>query len=314
MSKTGKVILVVIGGVILVGVITVWSYFSLIRYRSSSTEPLNISLSSKFSQVSGQSTGRAEAADSISAPGLGSGVRPLSAPTPPSNGIKRLVIKTGNLSVVVKDVRMGIQKIAEYAEKNGGFVVASTVSKSGSAPVGTITIRIPSDTFDSGIREVKSFGEVVSEYTQGEDVTAEYVDLDAELRNLKATEEQFLTILKQATRIQDILEVQNQLSSIRGQIQVIQGRIQYLQKSADLSSLTITLSTDPAELPIVEKNTNHWKPGIVLKEAIRSLIEVGKELVNALIWIAIFTPLWGLLLSILFVVRQRIRQKKMSVK
>lgn len=295
MSQTGKIILGVMLGVVLIGAIGVhYVYKHYDRYATSS-QSAAIGGYGRAEEYEGQGamdavSGPAAANYSLRAPGMPA---PITPPAP-VDAVKRLVIKTGSMSVVVKDVRIGIQKIAEYAEKNGGFVVSSNISQRGNAPYGTIMIRIPSDKFDAGVSEVKTFGEVTSEDTRGEDVTAEFVDLDSQIRNLKATEEQFLAIMKQATKIEDILNVQNQLSNIRGQIQVIQGRMNYLQKSADLSSLTITLSTDPSVLPIVEKQGNQWKPWVEVKEAARELIEVGKGIVSLFIWVLVFTPVWDL--------------------
>jgi hypothetical protein len=239
---------------------------------------------------------------------------PSEAPQIAANEIKRMVVKTGTMSIVVKDVRLGIKKVAEYAEKNGGFVVSSNISQSGNAPYGTIAIRIPSEKFDASLGEAKSLGEVVSEFTQGEDVTGEYYDLDAQLRNLQATEQQFLAIMKQATKIQDILDVQNELTEVRGRIEQIQTRMKVLKQTADYSSLTITLSTDPSVLPVVETQGEKWKPLAEAKEAARDLLDLGKDLVSVVIWVAVFTPVWGFVLIIAFVIWRKVRKGKVEVK
>jgi hypothetical protein len=244
----------------------------------------------------------------------------IARPAPAPNGLvapqvpERMIIRNGAMSVVVKDVRGSIEKISSYAQQNGGFVVSSNISQSGNAPLGTVIIRIPVDKFDASISEVKSYGEVLNENTQGQDVTAQYVDLDAQLKNLQATEQQFLAILKQATKIQDILDVQNQLTNVRGQIESIQGQLKYLRESAQLSSLTINFSTDPSVLPVVEKQGEQWKPWAQVKDAARSLIEVGKGIVNFLIWVLVFIPVWGSIIIIILIVRWRMRAKKMMSK
>ncbi len=227
-------------------------------------------------------------------------------PTPVSSNevrlVERLIIKTGEISVVVKDVPVTIKSIANYAEKNGGFVVNSQISKSGLAPYGEITVRIPSKEFEKGILEVKSLGDVQRENVVGQDVTEEYVDLDSRLRNLMATEKQFLAILAKAEKITDILAVQRELSDVRSNIEVLQGRMKYLKTSADMSSLTVYLSTDPSVLPTIE-DSNEWKPLAVLKAAVRGLIVVGKSLANLVIYFAVFIPLWILIALVVWVVR-----------
>lgn len=203
----------------------------------------------------------------------------------------RMIIKTGSLAMVVKDVKSGVAAITQYAEKNGGFVVSSNVRKQGVAPYGEITIRIPSKLFDKGVADLKSMGQVESEQVNGQDITEEYVDLTAQLKNLRAAEEQFLVIMKQATQINDILSVQRELTNIRGQIERIQGQMKYLEQSAKLSTISAYLSTDPDVLPAVDQQ-DKWKPLGQVKSAARSLLSVGKGLANLIIWLIIYIPLW----------------------
>jgi len=203
----------------------------------------------------------------------------------------RMIIKTGSLAMVVEDVKAGIAIITQYAEKNGGFVVSSNVSKQGVAPYGEITIRIPSKLFDKGVTDLKTIGEVESEQVNGQDVTEEYVDLTSQLKNLRAAEDQFLFIMKQATQINDILAVQRELTNIRGQIERIQGQMKYLEQSAKLSTISAYLSTDPDVLPAVDQQ-DKWKPWGQVKSAARSLLSVSKGLVNFVIWVAVYIPLW----------------------
>ncbi|HYE59878.1 MAG TPA: DUF4349 domain-containing protein, partial [Candidatus Kapabacteria bacterium] len=164
----------------------------------------------------------------------------------------------------------------------------------GIAPTAYVTVRIPAKEFDAGVTATKQLGEVKSEHVSGQDVTAEYVDLEAQIRNLRATEQQFLTIMQRATQIQDVLAVQRELSIVRGQIEQIQGRMKYLSESAEMSTLTINLSTDAASLPVIDQK-EAWKPLAVAKDALRSLLNLGKAFVNFLIWFAIYFPLWALL-------------------
>jgi hypothetical protein len=221
----------------------------------------------------------------------------------------RLIIKTGTLSMVVKDVREAVSAIAQYATKNAGFVVMSSVDKRELALYGQITIRIPAEVFDVGVSEVKQMGEVKSEIVNGQDVTEEYTDLGAQLNNLKATETQFLAIMQKAVKIEDILAVQRELTIVRGQIEGIQGRMKYLKENAQMSTLTVQLSTDPSVLP-VQDDQNVWKPWAEVKDAVRSLIGVGQGLVNVIIWIAVYIPVWVLIFVVVWTVKHYYRKNK----
>ncbi|OGH87563.1 MAG: hypothetical protein A3J93_03500 [Candidatus Magasanikbacteria bacterium RIFOXYC2_FULL_42_28] len=231
------------------------------------------------------------------------------APTAADATVERMVVKTGALSVVVKDVAEAIKTISQYAVKQKGYIVASNVYKRGLAPYGTLTIKIPAVNFDSGLNEIKALGEVVSNSVNGQDVTEEYVDLDAQLKNLQATEKQFLTILNKAVKIEDILAVQRELTQVRGQIEQLQGRMKYLKSSADMSTITVDLATDPSVLPSVD-NSKTWKPWAIVKEATRSLLAAGKSLVNFLIWLVVFVPVWAVIALVVWVVAKVVNKIK----
>ncbi|OGH80118.1 MAG: hypothetical protein A3G08_02710 [Candidatus Magasanikbacteria bacterium RIFCSPLOWO2_12_FULL_47_9b] len=230
---------------------------------------------------------------------------------PDDGSVNRLIIKTGSLSMVVEDVAQTIADISAFAGQEKGFVVASQISQADIAPSGSITIRIPSARFDAAVAAVSNMGEVENRSVNGQDVTEEYVDLDAQLGNLRAAESQFLEIMKKAIRIDDILAVQRELTTVRAHIEQIEGRMKYLKQSADLSTLTVYLSTDPEGLPAID-DSDSWKPIAVVKEAMRSLTDLGKGLVSAIIWVVIYIPLWLLLFLVVYLVRRVIRRKRMQ--
>ena len=238
-------------------------------------------------------------------------VAPSAAPSPGAQ-IDRMIIKNGALSLVVKDVKESIKAVSDYAVKQGGFVVSSNVYKNGLIPYGTIEVRVPAAKFDAGLTEVKALGEVVSESANGQDVTEEYVDLDAQLRNLRATEAQFLAIMAKAVKIEDILNVQRELTNVRGDIERLQGRMKYLKQSSDLSTITVNFATDPAVLPSYD-NSTQWKPWAEVKAAARALLEFGKGLVNLLIWLVIFVPIWAIIAVVVWLVVRVVNKIKNKV-
>jgi len=224
------------------------------------------------------------------APAFGSAVSTKGAVSA-NIGTERMIVKTADISLVVPDVYKTAKDITDFAGQNEGFVVNSYIYKMGLSPVGTVTIKIPGAKFESSLEALKKYGEVKGERSSGDDITEEYVDLDAQLKNFKAVEVQYLQILAKAQKISDILEVQRELTNVRSNIERLQGRMKFLKQSTDLASITIQMATDPENLPTYDEQ-NKWKPLAVVKEAIRALTDAGKQVVNFIIWIVIFIPVW----------------------
>ena len=173
------------------------------------------------------------------------------------------------------------------------------------APNATVVIRVPVQSFNEIVSQIKSVGEVRSESINGQDVTEEFVDLEAQLKNLRATETQFLEIMKRATQIQDILAVQRELMNVRSSIESMEGRMKYLSESADYSTITVYLSSDSSSLPIVD-SSDEWKLVGEIKEALRSLLEFGKEFVSIVIRVVIFAPVWGAVALIVWLISKNV--------
>ncbi|MCS6849391.1 MAG: DUF4349 domain-containing protein [Anaerolineae bacterium] len=199
---------------------------------------------------------------------------------------QRLIIRTAELTIVVKDTQEQMSALAKLAEEFGGFVVSSSASRvQDDALQGYITLRVDATRFDEAMNRIRALAvEVRSESVRGEDVTAEYVDLDARLRNLEATEAQLQKILEQATTTEDVLAVYRELTQIREQIEQIKGRMKYLSQSAALATISVTLIPDALAQPI---QVGGWRPEGVAKSAVEALIATLQGLASLLIWLVI---------------------------
>jgi len=220
-----------------------------------------------------------------------------------NQGAERIVIKNGNLSIVVVDPPKSMDAISQMAQEMGGFVVSANLYKeqlsSGiEVPRASITIRVPAERMDEAFRRIRaqSNQDPLSENISSQDVTSDYVDLQSRLKNLEAAEAELTEIMQEATKTEDVLAVYNQLVSIREQIEVIKGQIKYYDESAALSAISIELIADEAVQPI---EIGGWQPQGVLKNAVEALIRSLQFLANAIIWIVIYVlPV----LAILFVI------------
>lgn len=209
--------------------------------------------------------------------------------------IERLVIHNADLSIVVSDVNARMKDIQVLAEQLGGFVVSSnlyqtqvyTPTQYVDVPQATVTIRVPSEKLDEALDAIKKgVVEVQSETRSGQDVTAEYVDLQSRLKNLEATEVQLNKILENATDTQDVLDVFNQLTAIREQIELVKGQMKYYQESAAMSAINITIVAEATIQPI---EVGGWKPQGVARDAIQDLIYFFQSFINWLIRFVLYT-------------------------
>ncbi|MFC1908817.1 DUF4349 domain-containing protein [Chloroflexota bacterium] len=174
---------------------------------------------------------------------------PAPSPAPPlydeadrAQDTERKIVRTGDLSLVVEDVLDAIEQISRSTDSFNGYIVSSRSWQEGERLIGAITVRIPAGYFNDAVRVFRGLAvEVTSESTSSKDVTEEYVDLSAKLRNLEATEEQLLRLMEKADKVEDILNVQRELSRTRGEIEQIKGRMQYLERTSETSLIEIRL-------------------------------------------------------------------------
>lgn len=167
--------------------------------------------------------------------------------TPPTT-IERKIVRNGDLQLESDSPEQSQQKISAIAESKGGFVVESQQSSSDSRTttrdVVTMTVRVPSAKFTEALDEIrKTASRVVVETVKSDDVTEEFIDIEAQLKAKKALEAQFLEIMKRANTVEDALNVQSELAEVRGEIEKIEGRKRFLENQTSFSTIKIRLQT-----------------------------------------------------------------------
>jgi hypothetical protein len=153
-------------------------------------------------------------------------------------------------------------------------------------PEAQITIRVPVENLEAALDQIKKdVIEVRTETRSGQDVTAEYVDLQSRLKNLEAAEAQLNEILKNATDTTDVVNIFNQIVSYREQIEVIKGQIKYYDEAAALSAISVRILAEETVKPLV---IGKWEPKGVALEAVQDLINFLKGFVDFLIRFVIY--------------------------
>ena len=222
----------------------------------------------------------------------------------------RVIIYTGDISLVIQDTQESVDTITALASEMGGFVSGSSVYERNEVLQGSITVRVPADRYQDTLAQLREMAiRVERENSTTQDVTEEFTDLQARKTNLEFTEEALQQLLEERQRVgstSDILEVYRELTSIRGQIEQIEGRLRYLANQSALSTITIQLTPDVLYQPV---SIAGWEPQGVAKEALQSLVAALQGLVNVLIWGIVFVlPLLLVLLIPVVIVALVIRR------
>ncbi len=182
------------------------------------------------------------------------------------SSMERKMVRNSSVDLVVQKPAEAAEKIRELAEGLGGFLVSSQVSGGSNAGGAALTIRVPAAKFEEARAEIRKLGlRVESEKVDAQDVTRQFVDEDANLRNLRAEEAQYLSILKQAHTVKDTLAVTDKLSDVRGQIEQQQAEFNALAKQTETVAIAVSLRAE-AEAQV---SGLHWRPLYQMKLALR---------------------------------------------
>jgi Domain of unknown function (DUF4349) len=179
---------------------------------------------------------------------------PAGPPPPPPRGSaaaaedndeSRKLVRTGAMDLIVSNPTEAAEKIRRLAENSGGFLVSSRVGGEQEAAGAEVVVRVPTARFEEVRGEIRKLGlRVESDRLEAQDVTRDYVDREARLRNLRAQERQYLTILKHAATVKDTLEVTDKLDGVRSEIDQQQAEFEALSKQVENVALTVTLSSE----------------------------------------------------------------------
>lgn len=211
------------------------------------------------------------------------------------------IIKNGNLNLRVDSVDRASEKISEIAKSKEGEVFLSNFNQRGTnTKSGNVTIKVPVKNFENTFSELKKIAiVVVTESTSGTDVTEQYVDLQAQLKNKQAEEQSYVRLLDQAQKMEDIIAITRQLSTVRGEIERIQGRVRYMDSQTDMSTISVALSED-TNVTIVDS----WRPWQVVKESARELIKSVQSWIDFIIKLVIIVVpvilLYGIILYMFY--------------
>ncbi|MFI5253842.1 MAG: DUF4349 domain-containing protein [Candidatus Limnocylindrales bacterium] len=261
---------------------------------------------------------RVDAGSGVSGPGGAESAPAASAGQPPDQSVGQsadsaLIVRTGSLDLEVKDFDTALAKARTAIVGMGGYIGQSQMALKGDQPYGSVTYRVPVARWDDAVAALKALSsKVVSEQSQAVEVTKSVVDLEAHIANLQATEQQLLTIMSKAVKISDILDVQGQLTTVRGDIEQLVAERDGLKDQAAYGTLTVGWS-----VPVVAAVTvaqQGFDPAKIVDSAVAQLVQLGQGLLTAGIWLAIVglpVLIGGLLvLGVLFLIARWLGRRR----
>jgi hypothetical protein len=222
-----------------------------------------------------------------------------------------LIVRTGQLDLQVADLEAAIRDAESAVTAVGGYVAGSQRSGEADKASASVMFRIPAARWTEALDALRKLGtKVLAEQTSSQEVTAQVVDLGARLANLRVTEAALQGIMDKATKIPDVLAVQEQLTGVRQQIEELTAQQQTLQDQAALGTLTVSFTPPPAVA--VTQVREGWDPAREIDQAAAALVGLGQGLAGAGIWLLIVgVPIFlavGLLALVALVVVRRIRR------
>lgn len=211
---------------------------------------------------------------SIGAPEIGDTV------TSPRDSSAADIVRYGNISLEVPDVEVALTRVTNLVEKAGGYLSASSRSGEDENLYLSATFRVPEAKFSDVMASLRAEGEILHEDVSSYEVTMQVVDLEARLKNLRASEDAFLELLGRAESVADVVAVQSELSRIRGDIESFDSQLNALRDQVEMSSINVAM-----QLPVspVDVASGDFNLGYELSNALANLINVGRAVLIAAI-------------------------------
>jgi hypothetical protein len=232
-------------------------------------------------------------------PGTQGGAVPSIEGLPP---LSPTVIRTANLEVEVDRDGLGgaLDQATNVAVAYGGFVVSSSVQGE-EARTGSLVLRIPAQSFDAAVTDLRRLGRIEEQRISSDEVGAEFIDLEARQRNLEAQERQILQLMREASTISETIRVQQVLERIQLEIERIEGRLRFLEDQTALATISLHLVEEGAPVPESEG---------VIARAWDAAVEGFMTIIAALILVLGYTAPFAIAGGVALVVYLRMRRRR----
>lgn len=206
----------------------------------------------------------------------------------------RMVVYTASISLKVEKVESAITSLQQLTQKYKGYIASVYTG----AEDGSITIRVPQAAFIDAVAEVETLGKVQSRNVNGDDVSEKYVDLQAQLTNVKRQEARLQEILGLAKTVAEVLTVEQELARVRGAVESLTGQINYLNSRVELATITVYINQAPAKQAA-------WMPELDLSGPVKTGAQILFTLVEGMITLIVALGPFAVIIAMIYYIYRR---------
>lgn len=231
--------------------------------------------------------------------------------TTTSSGLQPLIARTAKISLYVTDVDKAAAVVGRVAARNAGDVFSSDISNgdgAASQPGGNMEIRVPAGRFDAAMEALMQAGTVRERSSSAEDLTGDITDSGAKLRNLRRTEADIRGIMDRSGSVAQIMDAENQLSTVREQIETLESELKDMRGRVAYATIDVDMQEQVKTAPVTptasSQLTSAWH------DAVASLSALTISLVATVLWLVVFIPYFAAIAAIVWLVYAQIRRGK----
>lgn len=235
------------------------------------------------------------------------GLQTASPATEASSDISRKIITTHDIFIEVSGFEEAFRKIAKLAQENGGYTTATNRNAyDDGTPSGEVKMRVPLSKVDAVLEEVRKLGKVKREGSTGEDITDQYIDMEARLKNERAAEVRLLAVMQKSTaKVADIIAVESELTRVRGEIESMEARKRNWDLQTQTVAINVSVQAQAGAMPAFGKV---WRP---IRTAFRDGVESFAESLHwAVVFIGAAVPWLALIFIFFFLLVKAVKRKK----
>lgn len=221
--------------------------------------------------------------------------------------LTRKLIREADMTLLVQDITKAIEQIEQVTKHLGGYVAEVSQSRGSDGKWSAeLTLRIPSERYSEALSRLRQLGEIGSFRDKVQDVTEEFIDLEARLRNLKRSEQHLLELLKRSGKVSELVQIERELSNRRSEIESLEGRLRYLTHQVTFSTIRVSL-VEFRPHPMPQTAFNIAK---IFADAFRTTVLILRGILIIMIWIVVLGIIWIPLSALGLWLSRRVTQAK----